>query len=112
MAQTVNVQIGNIVLQRKAKFRVNFDNDVTVLCVSAAHAVAAIKHHCGNDIVLSACDVYNSCSDRRGKKRLRTRWPFGVQIVKLRDNTSFGVGSHDSHESSASSSSDADDHGE
>ena len=108
MSQTVNVQIGNIVLQRKAKFRVNFDNDVAVLCVSAAHAVAAIKHHCRNDIVLSACDVYNACSDRRGKKRLRTRWPFGVQIVKLRDNTGFGVGSHGSN----TSSSDADDHGE
>ena len=91
MATTITIQVGDIELQRKAKFSVSIDGQET-LCISAQHAAEVVRRHYGGAAVISACDVYNACSTcpRRGKARLAARWPSNLNIRKLRDDTSFG----------------------
>ena len=87
----ISIKIGNIQLQRKAKFRVHVGAN-EVMCISAHHVAEVIRQHYGVAI-LSPCDVYNACSScpHRGKSRLSQRWPADLNIVKLSDHTSFGV---------------------
>ena len=87
----ININIGDIQLQCKAKFRVNADAS-EILCISAHHAAEVVRKHYGATI-LSPCDVYNACSScpRRGKARLSHRWPSGLSITELSDDTSFGA---------------------
>ena len=87
----INIKIGDIQLQRKAKFRV-YTGTKEVMCISAHHVAEVIRQHYGVT-VLSPCDVYNACSScpRRGKTRLSQRWPSDLSVTKLSDDTSFGV---------------------
>ena len=92
MATLVNIKIGDIELQRKAKFRVHVGAK-EVMCISAHHVAEVVRQHYGGASILSPCDVYNACSScpRRGKSRLTQRWPADLNIIKLSDHTSFGV---------------------
>ena len=88
----INIKIGDIQLQRKAKFSVSIDG-VEILCISAHHVAEVVRQHYGGASILSPCDVYNACSScpRRGKSRLTQRRPADLNIIKLSDHTSFGV---------------------
>lgn len=66
---TVNIMIDDILIPRKTKFILDFDG-AKHECISAAHASQLLKR---NGYNFSACDIYNYCSPKRGKKRLNQR---------------------------------------
>ena len=87
----ININIGDIQLQRTAKFRVHAGVKQT-MCISAHHVAEVVRQHYWAS-VLSPCNVYNACSScpRRGKARLSQHWPSDLSIMKLSDDTSFGI---------------------
>jgi hypothetical protein len=83
MLMMVPIQVGECTLFRKAKFRCDLE-DESVFCISATHASALLKTR---GINLSTCDIYNWSNEDRGHVRLRKRFPEGVTITKLVQDT-------------------------